>query len=237
MKFPFVSASLRMGWMVTCLLSFSICKAQINGFISFSGGFSSPTGKFASKEIYDSEAGLANLGGSFEISGGKRLVQMLGLMVSFRYHSNPFSTTEIQNALNADIQTQIQAGNLPQGTRISLTAEPWKTMTFMAGMYLEIPLNKKLALTPRALIGMMNAQTPSITSVLTAPNYQSQKNTISSDKGSGLALGMGISGRVDFSNQIGLLLNVDYLTSEPKVGSYSYLISTITFGGGIACLF
>ncbi len=112
-------------------------------FITFSVGGSTPVGEFASKDIYDRKAGMAKLGGNFDLSFGRLIYRnKLGFISTIKGQLNNFDPN---------------LSKAQQSWYLSPKAGRYQSLAILIGPYFEFRLHKKLFLDLKIQGGYANS--------------------------------------------------------------------------------
>src|ERR1700689_2327924 len=201
--------------------------------IDVGAGAAIPTGKFGSKNIYDSAASFANLGPAINISLDYKLTKYFGLT---------FLLTGQQN--NVDMKTIDEKWEeaSTQKTLINASSNNWHIGKIMTAGFISLPLdkNEKIYFTTRIMAGVLKTNGLKFslfqTNNLTDSFYLSDPPTSSyiSEKKSlnwAFVYLAGVGLKYNVNKKIYLLSTFDYSASTLKFPSVSF--QTTKSAGGV----
>lgn len=177
------------------------------GFISIGIGPTFATGDFANSDSGSETAGLASVGAQANFFN-------FGYLLS----ENFGFSARVAGALHTIDEDAL-------GITIDNTPT-WKYLTFMVGPIISLPsANESISFDIRALIGLMNANSPKL---------EGGGFTRESLSGSGLATNFGISLRNHVTENSAVFFSLDYLSAEPEFedDAFKQSISSISFSIG-----
>jgi hypothetical protein len=119
--------------------------------IGINSGISIPTGKFASKQLFDEKAGFAEEGYHFGIDAIFILDKHFGVCGSIKAGSNPLDVQGIANGFAATY-----------GGTFTVSAQRWNHAGVYIGALVTVPI-KKLSIDFRIMPGMVNFFYPRVT--------------------------------------------------------------------------
>ncbi|TAH38362.1 MAG: hypothetical protein EYC69_14500 [Bacteroidetes bacterium] len=182
------------------------------GYAGFSIGASLPQGDFANNSSEEGGAGFAKPGVALNLNFAYRIASNFGLTAMVLIQSNSLDESGFLNALNT-------SSNLAGTNRryTSVDADSWGMSGFLVGGFASIPLGSggKVILEPRALVGILTALSPRIKASY-KEGFSNRWDEQQIGAGIGFGYGLGGSFRFNVSDRIALLLNADYLKTNPK---------------------
>lgn len=187
----------------------ALAQSDKKSFISLSAGPSIPIGDFKLNDITDERAGLAETGTFINLSLGYRFSPYVGGMVLFKgkIHGIEYS-----------------GYNLPDGSgrSISIETTTWRAIAGMAGLFAAVPLdrNDRFDLRIKGLAGVQQTYTPELEIVIRSPNTMSIARQYST-WGYGFAYLIGTDLQYNFNKTIGLMLTIDYNSSNARFNKIS----------------
>jgi len=163
-------------------------------------------GDFASKDPNNNAAGFAKGGLLIDLGFNLKLNKNFGLTALIRRQS---STTDAQ-AMADEISK-----NFGAGTTTTVNSGNWVIGGYMGGASGSFPLNDKISIETKALIGFLTASSPSIKIDITDG---SNSVWVEQEKASSTAFSylIGAGLKFDLSDKFCLLANIDYLGSNPE---------------------
>jgi hypothetical protein len=193
--------------------------SQDKGYIAVSIGPSFPNGDFGSKDVDNSAAGFATTGAIFDLTFAQKLGKTLGITLLLRGQSNPVDPQPLVDQLYSVYPSPSWSGE----------STNWGIGGLMGGLYGSFPMgaNGKVTFDTRAMIGYINATSPEITVSAYSSSNSIWVQTQSADAGS-FAYLLGVGLKYSIGNHLGLLVNLDYMASNPEFVD----VSTITSLGG-----
>ncbi len=182
------------------------------GYAGFSIGASLPMGDFSNNPSEGASAGFAKNGVALNLNFAYRIASNFGLTAMVLIQSNSLDETGYLNALNAS--TNLAGTNVRY---TSVDADSWGMSGFQVGGFASIPLGTggKVILEPRAVVGILTAISPRI-KVSYKEGFSNRWEERQIGAGIGFGYGLGGSFRFNVSDRIALLLNADYLKTNPK---------------------
>ncbi|TKC10015.1 hypothetical protein FA048_07345 [Pedobacter polaris] len=222
------------------LLSSSITTFAQNNFKKSSAfielGPSIPTGDFASKVASDEKAGLATTGFYFDLGYQYQFSKNVGAIAMFNWRINGID----KQALNYSLPTG-------SGGSMSVTTTTWRMASILGGLNQSFPLikNEKLSIEFRELAGVQFSSSPEINVSYNIPGVGSSSGKQESSNATSFSYLLGLGFKYKLSNSLGLRLNADYHSSNPKFTVITYpadapvehkseqKISTINVGVGL----
>ncbi len=197
------------------------------GYAGLSIGTSIPMDVFSSTDNYE-ESGYAKTGVAFNLNFAYRLATNFGLTAMMFVQVNPFDDEGLHNNLKG----AASLGTIPVNI-VSVNGGSWGQSGFMVGGFGSIPIGTsgKFIFEPRAMVALITAISPKVEIQIKSGN---RIFTEEQQAGAGAAIGLSFGGgfRFNLSDRIALLLNGDYVESNPKFydveywhsdGSISYL--------------
>lgn len=198
---------------ITLLFSLSSMAQKGNSFIGISGGISFSTGNWAKANYIVSTNSYSNDPSGFAANGFTGAVDGayffskhfgVGALVSYgTYKTKDIATLSGGYRESFDVD------------QVTTTASSYKIWNFLPGLYFNYPLQKKLSLTARALVGLSHATTPQY--LVDVEDGGIDDGTFEQKSASKSAfafnVGVGLSYRV-FS-ALAINLRADYFYSKP----------------------
>jgi hypothetical protein len=129
--------------------TFSLTAQQKPSFIGLQAGTSIPVGKFQSKELED--GGFAQAGFSTSIEGAWFFKSWLGAGGSAGFHLHPVDISTLGYEKMKDN---------PFLKSLTIRSEPYLSLSLYGGLFFQFPVANKLAITAKAMGGLLYAQTP-----------------------------------------------------------------------------
>ena len=190
---------------VTISLAFSQTEDR-KGYIGISIGGASPLGNFASVNPNNDKAGYATGGGVFDVTFAYRLGKHLGLTAVLHGQSNGYDSQTVVN----------QIGNANPGWQSQVDShDGWSLGGIMGGIMGSWPMSEKgnFLIEPRVMAGFLSTTSPKLRADFT-DGTDSGWLQYEDDDASVFAVMGGAGLRWNVSQKIGLLFNVDYLTTS-----------------------
>jgi len=223
--------------MAVVFISVTSVFAQDKGYIGVSIGPSIPTGDFASKDMNNEAAGFAKTGAIFDITFAYKLNKNFGVTALLRGQANKLDAKAISNEMYKQLPSEVSS---------SVSTSSWGVGGLLIGGYSTVPVAKQLSFESRLMLGFISATSPDVTINLSGfgeTAWVKQSSTTST----ALAYLAGVGLKYDAGKRVCVLLNVDYLGSNPKFDnvettssdgemskdSYSQAFGTVNFGFGI----
>lgn len=196
--------------------------AQDKGYVGLNFGLSNPLGDYKSTDPESEDAGYAKSGLCYDLSFGYKIGKNFGIAAMIRRQSNKFNEEELQSSID-----EFNAIFDPYA-HVSIATEPWKVGVYMAGGYGSFQLTDKLSFESRVLIGLMSAKSPElvVTWTTTDPFEPGGTEIQSSENGSAFAFGIGAGLKMNVSERICLLFNLDYISATPEFKDVKYIDET-----------
>jgi hypothetical protein len=231
---------------------FSQEKNERKGYSSIILGASIPTGNFKSENFYNNEAGYANGGILFDIAFAYNFHPKLGVKSIMRGQANPLDAGTYAQDLADFLGEDYAAGS----TTVSVQSSVYSLGGMLVGLNGSFPIEKNIKFEPYALIGLSTATLPSM--MVESFYYQNKMNSIYQEQATTNSFSyiIGASAKLNLSEQICLLLNLDYYASKAEwnnvrvitvghvsrtteVRNYRYeqKFSTINLSGGVGFRF
>ena len=192
--------------MVILLLNTFTSFSQDKGYIALSLGPSFPLGEFASKDMDNESAGFAKPGG-----------KNVGVSALLRGQANKTDAQAMANEI---------AGKIPFDMNVRVESETWSVGALMVGGYGSFPVDKKISIESRLMIGFLSATLPKVTFDLSTTEEAAWVKR-SSSKGTSFAYLIGAGIKYDAGKRVCVLANLDYLGANPE---YVDVESTSSFG-------
>lgn len=201
--------------LLSMLLAFYLqAMAQSRSSISIAVGPSFPIGDFGSKNIANTESGLAAVGGFAAISYNYQFSNFFGV------------TASIKGSIHGIDKNALNSYSLPTGSGASLTLEttPWKFANIMGGMYQTIPVtnDEKLVLQIKELVGMQLNNSPEVKSTGYIPGIGSLNGIMKSESSTSFTYLFGLGFKYNLNKGLGLLLFGEYAGTNPKFTVTTY---------------
>lgn len=203
--------------MVILLLNTFSSFSQDKGYIALSLGPSIPLGDFASKDMDKESAGFAKAGAIFDISFGYKLGKHFGISGLLRGQANKTDAQAMANEI---------AGKIPFDMNVRVESETWSVGALMVGGYGSFPVDKKISIESRLMIGFLSANMPKVTFNLSTTDESAWVKR-SSSTGSSFAYLIGAGIKYDAGKRVCVLANLDYLGANPQ---YNDVETTTSFG-------
>ncbi len=178
--------------------------AQNKGYLALSAGPSIPIGEFASKDPNNTKAGCATTGVSLNLSFAYKLGKKLGLAALLRSQSNSFDNEAFEN----ELETQT-------GASWTIDSKPYTTRGFMLGGYGAFPISETVSFNTRALFGFLSTNSYELTSSIDNSGGAAWFK-ISSVSATSFAYLLGGGFKFDVSENVCMLINIDYLQTKPE---------------------
>lgn len=165
-------------------------------YLDASGGFSFPTGSYASSNIKNSGSGFATSGflAQFNLDWLGKDNYGLGLQYTFQY--NP-------------LKSSVRKDTLP-GMSQALGPDSWSNHYLMAGLVV-LKFIHKIYIEGKALVGVVLSSSPVFNTV--DPLY----HTPSTNTGVGFAYGIQVGGGYAVSSRVAVKASLEYLIGNPKI--------------------
>lgn len=177
-------------------------------------GPSFPLGDFGSKDLGNSESGLAKVGGFLAIDYSYKFSKYFGAIVS------------AQGRMYSVDEKALAAYGVPDGTgaSLSITTSAWKMGAIMAGVFQVVPLTKdeKLNLEIRALGGYQSTSSPKLDVKIAIPGMGSFQDSQESESSGSFAYLVGAGLKYSLSPAVALKLSGDYNGAQPKFSVTTY---------------
>ena len=185
--------------------------------IGISVGAGIPLGAFGSKNSDTTSAaqmdsthrenGYANAGFHFDVTIGYRFINNLGVAILVGGNMNSFDATTY---------TSVNGVKSPE----TFTSTSYYVGQYLVGPFAYFPAGDKLRITVRALFGLVTANTP--TETFTTTVFSTTATSVTSgNSGSGFGYQFGAGIKYNFSDNVGLLFNVDYAGSTIAYTGYT----------------
>ena len=182
-------------------------------YVGISIGPSVGVGDFGSSDFNLESAGFASTGFDINLNFAYRITSNFGFAAMIMIQSNPFD----DKSFLAGFKSQTRYNNGATLNFISVEANSWGMVSFMPGLFASIPIDSrgKIIIEPRGHFGLITAVSPYIKTTFREANrteYLEQANGV----GFGLGYSLGGGMRYNLSDRMALLLNADYLKTNPK---------------------
>jgi opacity protein-like surface antigen len=246
---PFKIAIVVFVLVLSVSISLNAVAQKGSSFIGITGGLSIPTGNWAKSNFVSSVSGFVS-----DPSGYAKKGAISGVEGAY-FFSKHFGIGALANY--ATYKTNIKP--LSDGyqdsfdvDQVTTTASGYKIWNFMPGLYFDLPVCKKLAVTARALAGISHATTPSI--AVDVEDGGNDDGTFEQKEASKTAfafdLGAGLSYRI--VKCVAINLKADYFNTKPdftientqrvnsagrRIDSYNQPLAAINVSLGVAYVF
>lgn len=187
---------------VTGFHSFS----QNKGYIGISLGPSIPIGDIASTDMDRQSAGFARTGAIFDVSFGYKIGKYFGVSGLLRGQANKTDAQAMANEI---------VNKIPFDLSVRVESQSWSIGAFMLGGYGSFPVEKKVSVESRLMIGFLSAKFPNVTFDLSGSDGTGWVKR-SGSTGSSFAYLIGAGVKYDAGKRVCLLANLDYLGAEPE---------------------
>ncbi len=195
------------------VIALSNLHAQNKGYVALSFGGSSPLGDFADKSDNNPNAGFAKLGTSLDLSIAYKLGKRFGMAAMVKNQSVPSDSDALTNyyEYNYSVITSATAGN-------------WNLTNLMIGGYGSFPIVNKLSLESKLMIGAVIATSPEIyrTQLIALKSVYNPIGNFSKNTSTTYGILFNAGLKYDLAKRICLLLNLDYLQSNPSFTYNNY---------------
>ncbi|KQC00661.1 outer membrane beta-barrel protein [Pedobacter sp. Hv1] len=182
--------------------------------IGITVGPSFPVGDFASKDLSNSQSGLAKVGG------------FLGIDYSYRFSKYFGAIVSAQGRIHGVDEKALSTYAVPDGSgaSLSIATGTWKMGAIMAGIFQVVPLTKdeKLNLEIRALGGYQSTSSPKVDVKISIPGMGSFQDTQESESAGSFAYVVGAGLKYSLSPSLALKLSGDYNGAQPKFTVTTY---------------
>jgi opacity protein-like surface antigen len=175
------------------------------GYFGVSIGSSIPVGDFALAEITD-EAGWAKAGA------------VVDLTFSYRIGESNFGVTAMLRGQANQVDDQGRADEFAKqnpGVNYTVESKPWSMGGFLVGGFAAFPISYIATFQARAMVGYLNASSPTI-DLTAAANGASGWLKQESGSATSFTYLIGAGFKIDISNNLYLLTNLDYMSAEPE---------------------
>ncbi len=174
-------------------------------FIALNFGPSYPVGEYAGTSDLQND-GYAKTGYNLSFEGAYFISRSLG-----------FGADVGLNTHNMDESALSKIKSTYPGVVIAnYTADPYKVMTFMAGIYGNIGVTRNLSLTVKLLAGGFSARMPEQSLTWVDINNLSHDESITSSSDLKLSVLGGAGVKYGFTDRFGLSLQVEYTAARPE---------------------
>jgi opacity protein-like surface antigen len=219
-------------------------------FVGISGGVSLPLGNWGkSAEVISINGfvndpnGYANTGTFGAIEGAWFFSKHFGIGGRFSY-----GTYKIKN-IDSLSQGYQESFDVDQ---TSTTVSNYKVLNFLPGLYFSYPLQKKLSLTARGLVGITHATTPQISVDVEDGGIDDGTLQQQSASATSFAFDLGAGLSYSVTKNLAINLNADYFYSKPDftigntfrnnaagrlVSEYNQPLDAVNISLGVAYLF
>ncbi|HXB11052.1 MAG TPA: outer membrane beta-barrel protein [Bacteroidia bacterium] len=176
--------------------------------LSAYGSKNTDTTQAAHNDSTHRENGYASSGFHFDVTAGYRFTNNIGAMILIGGNMNSFDATTYSTV--NDVKSPA-----------TYTSTSYYVGQYLIGPFVSFPAGDKLRIDIRVLVGLMMANTPTGTTTETIGS-QTATGVYSGNGGSGFGYQFGAGIRYNFTDMIGLLVNVDYAGSTLSYTGYSY---------------
>jgi hypothetical protein len=178
--------------------------SQDKGYIAVTLGPSFPVGNFADTDVDNDAAGLAQGGAIFDVTFTYKLAKKLGVVAILRGQANNVDNAVIEN----ELFTQT-------GRTWTADTEGWTTGALLVGGYASLPISRKIAFEPKAMIGFAGVTSPELNITLDGSGGAGWVKQ-DSEMAESFSYLVGAGFKFDVGRKICLLVNVDYFATKPK---------------------
>ncbi len=194
------------GSLTLLLFSIQINAQDNNGYIGITIGPSIPIGDFASKDLANTNAGLANTGVSYDISFAHKLGgSNFGITALLRSQANPLDVQSVANGFASRFF----------GTTWVVESKPWTLGALLIGGFGSFPITQKVTFDPRAMFGFASVASPDMTFDITGARgtgWIKQSSVISTS----FAFLLGAGFKFEIGKKLFLITQIDYAYSNPE---------------------
>lgn len=180
------------------------------GFAAFNIGGSLPTGSFASSNFSDDESGYATSGLVIDFALGYKINRKFGLTALYRSLVNGYKNI----AYADDLANYFKSGSPSRNPRVFVESEMYSLGGLLAGIYGSAPIQNKIDCQPYFLVGLSAATLP----YMTTETYESgtKLTTFIRERAGAIAFSymLGARANMSLSNQVSLLLNLDFFSAK-----------------------
>jgi len=187
-----------------------MCYAQKKSTIAINIGVSIPAGDFASKNVENPEAGLANTGISIGFSYDYQVVKNFGVSTLVRVENNSFDSQTLSSGYDRTI-----------GSTWTTTADEWTSYNFLIGGYYSFTATPKIRIHIKGMAGAANIKQPPFESTT---SYQGNNYSIniSEKKTTAFSYLLGAGVKFDITGKLAILAGVDFSAAQPKFKEMAY---------------
>jgi hypothetical protein len=172
-----------------------------NGSFGISIGSSIPVGDFALTDTTD-EAGWAKAGAVVDFTFSYRIGESnFGVTAMLRGQANQVDAQGLADEF---------AKQLP-GVNITVESKPWSIGGFLVGGFAAFPVSDIATFEARAMVGYLNASSPTLDITVYSDWIKQESGSASS-----FTYLIGAGFKIDISNNLYLLTNLDYMSAEPE---------------------
>lgn len=211
------------------------------GCLSINFGASMPVGDFKNADIYNENSGFAKSGFQYSVSYQHIVYKRFGLLAKFRGESNAFDSQKLAEEFMKVYDNSYH---------FSASSDSWTSRSLLIGGYFSLPAAKKVVIEPKVLFGYTSVTNPPI--IISGYTGQGYASTVSEEKtGTAISLLIGVGLKVELSDKINFLADVEYFSAKPKFdnvkttandgsvffSSYKQPITTVNIGIGIGYRF
>lgn len=192
-------------FVLACLM-YCTCQAQNDrGYAGLSVGAALPLGDFGDRKGFNQNSGLATMGSAVELSAGILLGQHIGIATLIRRQSHGIDDNVIKSRFSGR-------------NSLSVESENYRLTSFMGGLYTSFPISEQWSLDFRFLFGFAISRFPNVD--ISGPsdaNGWPFTVRLASKSADALALDAGAGLRYHISDQLCLLLSIDYWNTSPSI--------------------
>lgn len=205
-----------------------ICNAQTSlerpASLAIGYGVAVPFGKFESTDVNDSASGYSTAGTCLNVSFVYLLNNNIGVAAMINSTANRLNTEGVKNKFRQYLDEHI-----PGAVISDIRFEKWKTMAYMAGIYIRQPL-QRASLNLKFLVGYSRTKYPETdVTVFKDTSFDAISVIQSSDEViSAFCFTLGAGLRYDISDIMCLCVNADFFSTYPE---FKEVVTTSTFQG------
>lgn len=220
---------------ITLFSGLQTATAQNNIMASVSVGVNVPAGDYAKTDFSDSTSGFAKTGVNLNLFFAYKFNKFIGLGAMVTGGVNSIDQQKIRDEIVTDFR------NLFPDANLSVTTKQWGLGGILGGVILSLPMNKRLAIDVRVMVGFFYAYSPEIRIDINPQSTDPEYIIMEKDKAPAFAYDFGGSFRYNLGGKKYFLLNFDYLSSTPEFKNattyYSFDTDDVsTFKQEITCL-
>jgi opacity protein-like surface antigen len=235
-----------------CLSTAVFAQSKPAAFIGIEGGVSLPLGNFGKASTataltsiqgtVNDPSGYAKVAGFWSVNGAWFFSKHFGIGGMFKYGTYGLKVDSLSQGYEESFDVD----------KTSTSVTNYKMWSLMPGLYVDLPLAKKLSLTARALAGISHTSTPQITVAIEDGGVEDPPVVQSSASKTAFAFDLGAGLRYGVTRCLAIDLRADYFYTKPdftiansgrnnnagrEVTEYDQVLGSMNFSLGIAYLF